>query len=163
MHPLPRVSPDVPIEYKQWTIPAGVSIPISLKFGRLLNSYWFSCRLLLPCHLTWCIPTHQYTPNPSNSCPNAGWTRTSTRIWCATSFLLQEVCLWSIQCHKVESLMDFYRIPQMSRSKPGNGRAQPCTRRLFQTGWSSSRAIWEWYFRHESCPWLCGAITEIGY
>ena len=27
MHPLPRISPDAPIQYKEWTIPAGVGIP----------------------------------------------------------------------------------------------------------------------------------------
>ncbi|EEA28685.1 hypothetical protein TMatcc_002964 [Talaromyces marneffei ATCC 18224] len=29
MHPLPRVSPDAPIEYRQWTIPPGVAVAMS--------------------------------------------------------------------------------------------------------------------------------------
>lgn len=72
--------------------------------------------------------------------------------------------IFQLTIPEAESLMGVvHRLPQMSRSKPSHGRAQPCTRRVFQTGRSSPRAIWEWYFWHESCPWLCGAVAEVEY
>lgn len=74
MHNLPHCSPDVPIQYQQWTIPTGVRYPTSLPCSAHTNPYfyydsgsgWHVC--LLDAH--W-----------SNRVREAIWVHTRTMAW----------------------------------------------------------------------------------
>lgn len=74
MHRLPRISPDLGIQYGEFTIPPGVCLhcdPIATPDTQLI---WFlTCRLQSACPHTSCTLIQKSTPILINSSPSAGW------------------------------------------------------------------------------------------
>ena len=119
MHRIPRISPDVALQYKQWTIPPGVSPNSDLTGIYTFTQIWSqdcACRYQSACQHISCTRILSYTKSRTSLFPSVG-SGTLIPSWKGIWFPLQRdpVTAWEWSKQKISlfscSIMFFIRGP----------------------------------------------------